>query len=279
VPASWTSASSYAGRVHVASLHVYPVKSCRGIDVDVWPLEVRGLRYDRRFMVVRPDGAVITQRERPVLATIATALHGALAPGGVLELACPGHGAVRVALDDEGGEPLEVTVWRSRVVARTVDPAIDRWLGEIVGEPLRLVRFCESEHRPTNPRYAPGFETAFADGYPVLVLSRASLDDLNARMPTPVPMDRFRPNLVAGGTAAFAEDRWGDLAVGQAEIRVVKPCARCVIVTTDQQTGATSVEPLRTLATFRRKDHEVLFGQNAVVTRPGVIGVGDPLSA
>jgi len=160
-----------------------------------------------------------------------------------------------------------------------VDAAIDRWLTALLDEPLRLVRFPAQARRAVDPRWAPGFETAFSDGYPVLVIAQASLDALNARVAAPVPMARFRPNLVADGVDAFAEDAWRDVGVGTGAIRVVKPCARCIVVATDQRSGerAVALEPLRTLATFRRHGHEVMFGQNAVVTRAGWIGVGDAL--
>jgi uncharacterized protein YcbX len=183
-----------------------------------------------------------------------------------------------VPLGEGPGELLRVRIWRDQVMARGTTPEADAFFTAIAGEPLRLMRFPDREHRPVDPRYAEGFETQFADGYPVLVIGQASLDHLNDRLETPVAMDRFRPNLVVRGAGPFAEDGWRDLTVGDAALRIVKPCGRCVIVTTDQRTGERSPEPLRTLASYRRSGNEVMFGQNAVVTRPATIAVGDPVS-
>ena len=255
-------------------LVVYPVKACRGIAVDAWPVEPRGLRHDRRFMVVTPDGRHVSQRELAALCQIETALE---LDRGRLVLRRDGHGEVALPLAPEGGVPLRVTVWSDQVDARVVGADADAWLTAALGQPLRLVYFPEASHRPTEAAYAPGFETAFSDGFPLLVIGRASLDDLNARLATPVPMERFRPNLVVAGDAPFAEDGWGDIACGDAVLRIVKPCGRCVVITTDQRTAERDQEPLRTLATYRRRDGEVMFGQNAVVVRPGVIRVGDPI--
>jgi uncharacterized protein YcbX len=264
---------------HLASLHVYPVKSCRGVVVRAWPLEARGLRHDRAFMIVRPDGRFLTQRELPALARVATDLSGPDAD--LLELAAEGHGAVQVPINRSGrrGAPFEVEVWGDRVRAETVDGKIDRWLSAFAGEPLRLVHFPPEARRATDARYADGFETQFADGYPALLIGEASLAQLNARLAEPVSMLRFRPNLVVAGSEAFAEDGWRDLTVGEAALRVVKPCARCVIVTNDPHTGARTPEPLRTLASFRKQGQAVMFGQNAVVTRAGWLRIGDPVAA
>lgn len=260
----------------VAALTIYPVKSCRGIAVDAWPLDRRGLRHDRRFMIVRKDGKFVTQRELPKLALIETAIdRGA----GTLRIAQEGEGAITVPLSPEGGDALRVEVWGDEIQARTVGDAVDRWLSAVLGETLRLVYFPDETIRPVDPRYAEGFDTGFADGYPLLVVSQASLDELNARLAAPVTMERFRPNLVVGGALAFAEDGWREVSLPDAAMRIVKPCARCVIVTTDQATAARDPEPLRTLATFRRRDNDVLFGQNAVVLKAGLLRVGDALFA
>ena len=258
----------------VQQLVVYPVKACRGIAVDAWPVEPRGLRHDRRFMVVTPEGRFVTQRELAELCMIETALELDRAR---LVLRRDGHGEVALPLAPEGGAPLRVTVWSDQVDARVVGADADAWLTAALGQPLRLVYFPDASHRPTDPACAPGFETGFADGFPLLVIGQASLDDLDARLVTPVPMDRFRPSLVVAGSAPFAEDGWRDVVCGDVALRIVKPCGRCVVTTTDQRTAERSQEPLRTLATYRRQDGEVMFGQNAVVVRPGMIRVGDPV--
>jgi uncharacterized protein YcbX len=256
----------------VQQLVIYPVKSCRGIAVESWDLDARGLRHDRRFMVVTSGGTFLTQRELPALCQIATSLD--LAEQQLL-LRRAGHGEIAVPLAPDGGAPIAVRIWGETVDARIVSSDVDAWLCAALGAPVRLVYFPDATHRATEAAYGEGFETGFADGFPVLILGQASLDDLNARLATPVPMDRFRPNVVVAGGAPFAEDAWRDVRCGDVTLRVVKPCDRCVITTTDQDTMARGPEPLRTLATFRRDDGKVLFGQNAVVIRGGRIRVGD----
>jgi uncharacterized protein len=259
----------------VASLHVYPVKACRGIAVDAWPLERRGLRHDRHLVLVDPSGRFVTQREEPRLAWIETALPGGEDPAGLVTLTAPGAGQIAVPLRSGAGEPIAVRVWDDEVAGLAVDPKADAWLSALLDRPLRLAAFPEGGRRAVDPAYAPGHETAFADGFPLLVVGEGSLAELNRRLDAPVPMDRFRPNVVVGSAAPFAEDGWDDVVIGAVAVRMVKPCARCVVTTTDQQTGERSAEPLRTLAGFRREDGGVMFGQNAVVLRTGRVRVGD----
>ena len=264
--------------ISIASLFVYPVKSCRGIAVLQAQLTPRGLQYDREWMVVSPDGRFITQREEPRLALVGTALladHLELSAPGLPNLAVPMHRSVR-------GASVEVTVWRDRVQAFDEGHAAASWLGEHLRRDVRLVRFDDARPRPTDTAWSPGLDgtSAFADGYPVLVLSRASLDDLNSRLPSPLPVDRFRPNVYLDGCAPYAEDAISVLASQHMRLRIVKPCTRCVITTTDQATGtAQGNDPLRTLKSYRWDEalRGVTFGQNALVERPGGLEVGTRL--
>lgn len=260
--------------MRLRSIHVHPVKSLRGFAVEEWALDELGLEHDRRYMVVRPDGMFVTQRELPKMALIETALDR-----GELWLSI-GARRLRIVEPAEGPE-LEVRVWRSTVRARLVGEEADRWLSDVLGAELRLVFIPTKTVRETNPLYAPGARTGFADGYPLLVVGQASLDDLNARLAaaseSPVPMDRFRPNLVVEGSPPFAEDDWRDFSIGDVPLRIVKPCARCVIVSTDQATAVVGKEPLRTLATYRKVGNDVLFGQNAIHLAQGRLRVGDPV--
>jgi len=261
--------------ITIASLFVYPVKSCGGIAVMQAQLTPRGLQYDREWMVVSPDGRFITQREEPSLAMVGTALQG-----GHLELSAPGLPQLAVPLQRPvRGASVEVTVWRDRVQAFDEGHAAATWLGAHLRRDVRLVRFDDARPRPTDPAWSHGLAgtSAFADGYPVLVLSRASLDDLNSRLPSPLPVDRFRPNVYLGDCAPYAEDAIGALQSQCARLRIVKPCTRCVITTTDQATGAPQGdEPLRTLKAYRWDGalRGVTFGQNAIVERPGRLEVG-----
>jgi hypothetical protein len=266
--------------VTIASLFVYPVKSCRGIAVQQAQLTPRGLQYDREWMVVSPDGRFVTQREEPRLALVGTALqehHLALSAPGLPQLAMP----LQRSAD---GASVAVTVWRDRVYAFDEGPAAAGWFSEYLRRDVRLVRFDDARPRPTDPAWSLGLAgaSAFADGYPVLVLSRASLDDLNSRLPQPLSVDRFRPNVYLGGCAPYAEDSIGALESQHIRLRIVKPCTRCVITTTDQATGAPQGdEPLRTLKTYRwdRALHGVTFGQNAIVERTGRLDVGALLTS
>ena len=266
--------------ITIAALFVYPVKSCRGIAVLQARLTPRGLQYDREWMVVSPDGRFLTQREAPRLALVATALRDHH-----LELSAPGLPPLAVPLQRAGrAASIEVTVWRDRVQAFDEGHEAASWLGEHLRRDVRLVRFDDARRRPTDPAWSQGLDgsSAFADGYPVLVLSRASLDDLNSRLPSPLPVDRFRPNVYLDGCAPYAEDAIRGLESERMRLRIVKPCTRCVITTTDQATAVPQgEEPLRTLQTYRWDGalRGVTFGQNAIVERAGLLDVGAPLTS
>lgn len=266
--------------ITIAALFVYPVKSCRGIALQQARLTPRGLQYDREWMVVSPDGRFLTQREVPRLALVGTSLHDDR-----LELSAPGLPTLVVPLQRAAqAVSAEVTVWGDRVRASDEGHAAASWFGEHLRREVRLVRFDDTRRRPTDAAWSQGLDgsSAFADGYPVLVLSRASLDDLNSRLPSPLPVDRFRPNVLLDGCAPYAEDALRGLAVGQMRLRIVKPCTRCVITTTDQATAVPQGdEPLRTLKTYRWDGalRGVTFGQNAIVERPGLLEVGTRLTS
>ena len=258
----------------VASLHIHPVKSCRGIAVDSFRMTDTGPEWDRRWMIVTPRGMFITQRSHPAMATIAVALDG-----GSLRLSAPGREALELPLD-HGGPSWPVVVWNSECLGVDAGDEAAGWLSAVLGEPLRHVRQDPALPRHADPRYV-GTATqrvSFADAYPVLLISRGSLAELNGRLPAPIPMARFRPNVVVEGVAAYAEDAMARFRAGPVVLRGVKPCARCPIPTTDQETGERDPrqEPLRTLATYRH-DYAlkgVTFGQNGAVES----GVGERLA-
>ena len=267
--------------ITIASLFVYPVKSCRGIALQQAQLTPRGLQYDREWMVVSP--------RRPFPDAARSAAPGAGRHGAARTITSnslrPACRTLAVPLQRPvRGASVEVTVWRDRVLALDEGHAAANWFGEHLRRDVRLVRFDDARPRPTDPAWSQGLAgtSAFADGYPVLVLSRASLDDLNSRLPSPLPVDRFRPNVLLDGCAPYAEDAIGALASEQMRLRIVKPCTRCVITTTDQATGVPQGdEPLRTLKTYRWDDalRGVTFGQNAIVERPGRLEVGARLTS
>jgi len=260
--------------IAVASLHLYPVKSCRGIQVPEAHLTAAGLEHDREWMIVAPEGRFVTQREVPRLALIATELDR-----DALTLAAPGAGRLVVSLE-LSADVRQVTVWGDRCPAFDQGESAARWLTELLGRPLRLVRFDPSHRRLSDSTWTGGVEAPnrFSDGYPLLAISRASLDDLNARLPVPLPMDRFRPNLVLEGLPPYGEDAIGDLVAGDVRLRRVKPCTRCAITTTNQATAEVEGdEPLRTLKSYRwdKALRGVTFGQNLIV----VAGAGAHLHA
>lgn len=259
----------------ISDLYIYPIKSCRGHRVDAAFATKRGLQDDRLLMIVDGEGAFLTQREYPAMALIEPTLGEEL-----LTLRAPGMATLDLPLRTSDPHGYAI-VWNDICQAIDQGAAVAEWLSDYLGTTARLVRMPDSFHRPVDPRYErmADDETSFADGYPFLLISQASLADLNGRLTTPVPMNRFRPNLVVQGCAPFAEDGWRQLQIGAVTFYPVKPCARCPIPTIDQATGVMGKEPLKTLATFRRSaEGKVMFGQNLLSTGTGVIRVGDPVS-
>lgn len=250
----------------LSQIYLYPVKSLAGIEVRRWPLDRFGLKFDRRWMVVRPDGRFLTQRQCPQMATIRTAID---LESGRLTLFHPERGE-RVVPEPEG-RSITVQVWRDRVEAIQVSREVDLWLEEVLGQPCHLVWFPELSKRIVDPKYSPfEAETAFSDGFPLLIIGEDSLADLNRNVEQPVEMRRFRPNLVIAGTEAYAEDRWKKIEIGKIPILIVKPCTRCVVTTIDPDRGVrTGEEPLRTISKLRQG----CFGQNAIHAREGWLEV------
>jgi len=260
----------------VAQLHIYPVKGLKGIALDRAAVTERGLEHDRRFMVVDANGHFLSQREVPAMATIWTEIEA-----GELRLAAPDAGEVAVPVQPAEGEAMQVEVWDSVCAALAVSAEADGWLSDCLGRRCRLTYMPDSTRRLSKPRQGTeGKLVGFADGYAFLVIAEASLADLNTRLARPVPMDRFRPNLVIAGTPAYAEDGWGEFAVGEARLRMAKPCGRCQVTTTDQATGeVTGPEPLATLSGYRsHPEFGACFGMNAVTLRTGTVRVGDAVT-
>ena len=263
----------------LASLHIYPVKSLKGIDLSEARATERGLENDRRWMLVDERGDFLTQREHPRMATVWTDLTSE-----ALVLSVPDEDSVSVPLREASGPALRVRVWRSTVDALAVSPAADALLSRYLGMSCRLVYMPEATRRYSNEQYAgPGKLVGFADGYAFLLTSADSLAALNARLAAggtrAVPMNRFRPNLVVQGAAPFAEDGWKRIRIGSATFGAAKPCGRCQVTTTDQTSGEVlGPEPLATLCAWRGSDEfGAMFGMNLVCLSPGVIRIGDTL--
>jgi hypothetical protein len=257
--------------MRLVGIHVYPVKGCRGVSPTRTDVVATGLAWDRSFLVVDEGGTFVSQREEPRLATIATTL----APPR-LELRHERAGALAIDLDRDAAADREVQIWRDRCPAIDQGDRAAAFLARIFDRPLRLVRMDPTHHRQVGAAYPGRAATTFTDGYPILLTTQASLAELVEDLPTPVGMDRFRPNLVLDGAARRAELGWARLRIGDLELAVCKPCERCVVTTTDQRTGERSPrEPLATLA----RRYGGVFGQNVVPLGRGELRVGDPAAA
>ncbi|SOD54521.1 MOSC domain-containing protein [Pseudoxanthomonas wuyuanensis] len=258
--------------MYLSNLYLYPIKSIAPLEVASAEVEPRGLRDDRRWMVVDADGRFLTGRQLPRL-TLVRAQPGA--EGLVLD--APGMPSLQVAFPDADAT-LPVSVWKSQVAARPAAAAADAWLSEFLQRPARLVHMDAGVSRVmTDPHSQPGDEVSFADGFPLLLISRAALDGLNARLARPVSMLRFRPNLVVDGVPAHAEDGWKRIRIGGVAFDVAKPCTRCVFTTVDPERGERDPdgEPLKTLIGYRRSGDGVTFGQNLIPRSGGMVRVGD----
>jgi uncharacterized protein YcbX len=255
--------------IRITAINIYPVKGCRGIALDSARIAATGFEHDREWLITRPDGRFMTQREEPRLALIETAMIDTQSDGAALRLRVPGGGELNVSLAAQGRE-VEVTCWKDRCAAFDIGEEAAEFLTGYLGSPVRLVRFDARRKRPSNPQWTPGVEALnqFSDGFPWLLISEASLEDLNSRLERKLPMNRFRPNIVVSGLSPFGEDRVHEFAAGAVRLRRAKPCARCIVTTTDQASGTRDGdEPLRTLRQFRfdRELKGVIFGQNLIL--------------
>ncbi|MEY9989239.1 uncharacterized protein YcbX [Streptomyces sp. V4I8] len=271
------------GHAQLKSIHVHPVKAFRGTAPREAVVEPWGLAGDRRWALIDDGGKVVTQRQQPRLALAAAEL----LPGGGVRLSAPGMDPLTVSVPTTAGT-VPMQIFRDKVEAVLAeDDAAHAWCSAFLGTDTRLVHMdAPGTRRPVDPEYAlPGETVSFADGFPLLVTTTASLDALNSLIARgdhadegPLPMNRFRPNVVVSGTTAWAEDDWSRIAIGEVTFRVPKKCGRCVVTTTDQATAERGREPLHTLGRHRRLDGKLVFGQNMVPVSGGTIRVGDPVT-
>jgi hypothetical protein len=259
--------------IRVSQLVIYPVKSCRGVEVDLATVCATGFELDRRWMLTGDDGRFLSQREHRQLAKVRVQTGEDR-----LHLEAPGLPSLEIGYEEVVGPASRVRIWGDECEAVAEGEDAARWFSRYLGFSVRLVRMVGEDARPLESSTAqPGDHVSFADGFPFLLLSLASLDNLNRRLSLPVSMDRFRPNIVVDGCEAHDEDRWKRVRIGEVVFRIAKPCARCVVTNIDQTTGEKRREPLRTLSTYRTADGQVLFGQNLVHEGRGIIRVGDPV--
>jgi uncharacterized protein YcbX len=256
-------------------IYIYPIKSLGGIRLTSAKLEERGIQYDRRWMLVDAQGCFLSQRTHPHMAF----LEVSLLPGGLQIIhKVDKSQSLLFPYTPETDRMIPVSIWEDQVEGQVVSETAGKWFSEILGMPCELVMMPETIERKVDPKYAVKGETvSYADAMPYLLIGQASLDDLNGRLEIPVPMNRFRPNLVFSGGIPFEEDGWTTLRIGEAAFKVTKPCARCVLTTVDQATAKKSKEPLRTLAGYRNVEGKVLFGQNMLLLGGSSLQVGDVL--
>lgn len=265
--------------MNLSEINVYPIKSLGGISLKSSMVENRGLQYDRRWMLVDESNKFLTQREFPKMATVSVEI-----TKNGLGVSSDGN-SVEIPFETNANETASVKIWSSRCRAKVYGEEINRWFSDVLQSECKLVLMSEETTRKVNYFYAVHQTDAvsFADAYPILLIGEESLTDLNSRLKTPVPMNRFRPNLVVSDADAFAEDGWKQIKIGDAIFHIVKPCGRCVMTTIEQESGEKQgVEPLKTLASYRIPKRSVkkkiLFGQNLIAENVGtVLSIGDKI--
>jgi len=258
----------------VSGLYIYPIKSLGGISVTSAKTLTEGLEYDRRWMLVDADGRFFTQREHPHLALFGTKLHK-----DQLQITYQGD-ELTIPLAQHDDTDLRVSVWSSKLKASQVSADASSWFSDHLDAEVKLVRMTTDSKRPKRLFTEPyKTQVSLADGYPYLILGTASMNELNNKLSSPLSMDRFRANIIVDTSEPHEEDTWKEeFTLGETTMKVIKPCARCVMTTIDQKTAAQGKEPLKTLATYRKKRNKIWFGANAICLKEGEISVGDSLS-
>jgi len=260
----------------LTAIHIFPIKSCAPLLQNAAAVEACGLVGDRRWMVIDESGKFVTGRQQARLTLIRAQPNGAS-----MRVDAPGMPTLHLQAPVEGAR-IDTAVWEARVAPLLADASAHHWISLYLGAPHRLVYMDRACTRPLKAMYDGKYgedsdRVSFADAFPLLLISQAAVDQLNAKLARPVPILRFRPNLVVGGTTAHAEDGWKRIRIGEVELDVVKPCTRCVFTTVDFERGERdpSGEPLRTLTTYRRTPDGVTFGQNLIPRGLGTVRVGD----
>lgn len=262
----------------LSEIWIYPVKSLGGIRLESSRVLDKGLPHDRRWMLVDDQGAFMTQRIYPKMALFSLSIdHQRMTITKRNPTTSPASITFNIDVPPLG-EIIQTKVWDDEVIVAEVDAKISQWFSDHLGIICRLVNFPEQNARPVNPRYKVNDEhVSLADAYPFLIIGQSSLDDLNRRMKQPLPMNRFRPNFVFTGGEPFVEDTFRQFSIGKNRFVGVKPCDRCIQTTVDQDTAEKGVEPLLTLATYRKKENKIYFGQNVVALDHEEVRIGDPI--
>ncbi|MEE9430587.1 MAG: MOSC N-terminal beta barrel domain-containing protein [Melioribacteraceae bacterium] len=256
----------------LSEIYIYPIKSLSGISLQSSIIEKRGLQYDRRWMLVDDNNKFITQRTNPQMSSLKVEITN---EGLVISHKIKSLKRLFVPFKNNNSKIL-ATVWNDECIAKTSSIEINEWFSEALELNCKLVYMPESTERNVDPKYSKSTDiVSFADGYPFLIIGQSSLDFLNSKLKTPVPMNRFRPNFVFTGGEPHEEDKWKQFEIGSAIFKVVKPCSRCVLTTVNQDTGVKGKEPLATLSKYRTVNNKVLFGQNLICDKPSEIKIRD----
>lgn len=254
----------------LSQIFLYPIKSLAGIQVQRWPVNRNGLLYDRKWMLVDDQQKFLSQRRLPKMALIKPRIEQ-----DHLIVSASGQPDLQIPLHSEAGDKLEVSIWHDKCVARTVSAKANNWFSKFLQAKCQLVYLPDDARRQVDQHYAePSDQTAFSDGFPFLIVSENSLNALNAELPAPVGMNRFRPNLVVSDCASYAEDSWRRISINGIEFRLPKPCSRCSVPGIDPETADSGKEPLATLSRLRTWENRIYFGQNALHDREGELAVG-----
>ena len=258
----------------LSEINIYPIKSLAGISLQSAEVEDRGLKYDRRWVLVDETNTFFTQRDFPEMALIKVEIANA---GLKLQHKKKNIESLTIPFQFEYSKKDKVVIWDDNVAGEFYNSQIDDWFSETLGIKCHLVKMPESTKRVVDETYVKNKTVSFADGYPFMIIGQSSLDDLNSRMEKPLPMNRFRTNFVFTNGKPFEEDNWKKFKIGNVEFEAVKPCARCVITTTDQETAERASEPLLTLSKFRKVDNKVMFGMNLICESTGHVKIGDKI--
>lgn len=258
--------------LNLSEIFIYPIKSLGGISFDSTVVEERGLKFDRRWMLVDEHGRFLTQREHSQMALI----NVSITKEGLFVKHKKNNSSLHIPSEPQTKDFVKVIIWDDLCSAVRISKEIDMWFSDLLGFKCSLIYMPDEQRRLVEKKYIEEEHiVSFADAYPYLIIGQSSLDDLNARLKTALPMNRFRPNFVFTGGNPYEEDNWKEFIIGNVKFKAVKPCARCIITTTNQDTAERNNEPLKSLSEYRKVDNKIMFGMNVISKSKGVVNVGD----
>ena len=259
----------------ISEIYIYPVKSLPGISLQKSFVEERGLKFDRRWMLVDEENMFITQRLFPQMVFINVHIDNETLTFTHKRKSLE---TLNIPINKIPQEELSVEIWDDTCTAREYGNEINNWFSEALEFKCKLVYMPDSTERPTSTKYFPeSKKVSFADGYPILIIGQESLNFLNAKLEYPADMIQFRPNIVFSGGQEHEEDKWNEIIIGGTKFNVVKPCARCVITTINTENATKNKEPLSTLSKYRNFNNKIMFGQNVISHSEGLINIGDQI--